>query len=199
MAFPAGLTRGNGGPCPRRKAPVKQRPRFFQRIIQEAERPPDDSRPRLRLMKAPTVGRLTVVSLSPRVYQYLTHWDPDENRTRPCSNPTGKGECPWCDLPQRWKGYVAGFNPSNRAVYLLELTSGAYRHCQKIRDGGADLRGSILIVTRLKGQANAPARVELGGRVDATALPPEPDVSLALHRLWGIAADLGDGKKGGAS
>lgn len=178
---------------------MEPRRRFFRQVIREAERPPDDSRPRLKLVKAPATASLALVCLSSRVYQYLTHWDPVEQRTKPCRDPKGKGECPFCDLPQRWKGYVAGFSRSTRQVLLVELTSGAFRHCPQLADAAFDLRGYWIVLRRLKGQRNAPAAVEIGRREDALSLPPEPDVPAALHRLWGIPVYLLEDEEGGGA
>jgi hypothetical protein len=165
------------------------RSRSHRHVIRQQAHPPVDTRPRIRIAKAPTYGKAYFTILSPAIHGYMLHFE--DGRTTPCPN----DEAVSCRLCQqaaavRWKGYLAG-QDTQGTIWLVEVTAGAFRHCESDLANGKGLRGLVLTLGRLKNNRNAPVRACLSANVVKNALPPEPAVHRALCRIWGIPDAIG--------
>jgi hypothetical protein len=113
---------------------------------------------------------------------YTHYW---KQHTLPCEAP----ECPACadNIPSRWHGYVACFDPRNHDQFLFEFTLKAAENFKKYRDTYGTLRGCAFLAFRPKRTKNARVTIQCKP-TDLTKLflPDPPDLIKALGVIWQI-------------
>lgn len=146
---------------------------------------PDDERPMMLIVSAPTESFVDLVILSDHVEGVWTHWH--EGRTIPCQS--GQGcVCETMEIACRWKGYLGALLVHSRAIVLAEVTAGAARSAGlgPIDIHPVTLRGLPMRLRRARRDRTGKVVVELATakRVPEDLLPRRPDVRHELARIW---------------
>lgn len=147
-----------------------------------ADTPPP---PRVWIIRPKTKHGVLVVSLSPRLYSYGTHYVPRLTADKGCRG--DYNACPWClsGYEFREKHYLAVLLAPKWSEGLLELTAKSVDHCPQLRDRARNWRGVELKAWRMMNKSNSPLRVQTGNRRTDLRLPPEPDVYRMMLHYWG--------------
>ena len=140
----------------------------------------------LPIRRTPAKGSLTATVTADKLLGTNTHfWG---GRTTPCTQPT----CEACDAgtPWRWHAYVSAIEFLTSTHFLFECTAAAAHEFVNFAHERGTLRGCTFRATRCNTRINARVIIETHLYTGKpTDLPPEPNLVLALARLWNIPAN----------
>lgn len=108
------------------------------------------------------------------------------------SYPHLKEHCPACAAKNNyiWKGYIGVWNPSTRAIGILEFTFAALSALDSYYLAQGTCRGATLTLKRSNGKANGKLLMTVARSMwGIDKLPPAPDVHNQLAAMWGSKRD----------
>lgn len=156
-------------------------------MLHLTHQPPDNPNGQpLPIRRTPPKGVLTATITAANLLGTATHfWG---GRTTPCTNPT----CDACaaGTPWRWHAYVSAIEFLSQTHFLFECTAAAADAFVRFARERGTLRGCTFRASRSSTRMNARVIIEThlytGQPKD---LPAEPNIILALARLWNIPAN----------
>ncbi len=158
------------------------------RRVKPEERPVARQSTFYRIRRPKTGADVRAVVLCDRMLKFWVHCV--DGHDQPCTK--NEGECPHCSEGWRsgLKGYLAGYDPYQGQMVLVELTPNAIRSCRRLEDKSASLRGEFIVVKRVGKAKNGPCIAELMAWPNGleglfkNGLPQSFDVEMALYRVW---------------
>lgn len=147
----------------------------------------------LRIVRAPSTGRLKVMILSHQVTGTYTHYQ--NGRTQPCMGQSCKG----CEsaLPTRWHGWLIVLNESTDEKQILEVTEGPGETLAAFFSEHRTLRGLRIMMSRPSGKVNGRVHLLRGDQITNHAeLQKCPELQRVLLKIWGLDGDKGLGLVG---
>lgn len=125
--------------------------------------------------------------LAPQMLTVMTHWWCD--RTTPHVTP--REMCEPCNIGRhrpRFNGFLPLYD-KDRKVFIAQLTQEAVRKCPTLKDKSINLRGSYLVLERMKPGERSEVKATLTQMPEKERLAADPGILPVLLNTWGWHPD----------
>ncbi len=145
--------------------------------------PSDSEHEGYRLVRTPTLSKLTAHVVSDRLTGCFTHFT--NNRTIPCERPN----CKSCDsgITSRWHAYLLILLDATQELVIFEITKRAAAAFDAYHQHHSTLRGCHFAASRLHHKPNGRVMIQTKtGDMSRINLPQEKDLEKLLCHIWNI-------------
>jgi hypothetical protein len=126
---------------------------------------------------------IKVIVLATKLFGVWTHWNGDN--TVPCLAHSHPDECPYHQMPKRWKGFLHCWNDYLNTTFFVEVTDLAAQKLTAELPEGRPLRGAKFVLGRERQTRKAPISVSYQGHYEGPKqLPREETPEVTLAALW---------------